>query len=70
MEKLREIVRPLEGRNYLQFSREWGRVVKLSRKPRSDEFVLTAKITGLGMAIVGMIGFSIRMIIQLTGKTL
>lgn len=58
MEKLRDIIG------------EWGRVVKLSRKPRSDEFVLTAKITGLGMAIVGMIGFSIRMIIQLTGKTL
>ncbi len=70
MGKLGEIAKPLEDRGYLRFFREWGRVVKLSRKPRSDEFVLTAKITGLGMAIVGMIGFSIRMIIQLTGKTL
>lgn len=70
MKRLGDVVKALEERGYLQIFREWGRVVKLSRKPRHDEFVLTAKITGLGMAIVGMIGFSLRMIIQLTGKTL
>lgn len=42
----------------------WNRVIKISRKPRKDEFVNVSKITGLGMIIVGLIGFIIRMIVQ------
>jgi protein transport protein SEC61 subunit gamma-like protein len=47
--------------------KEWNRVIKLSRKPRRSEFVMIAKITGLGMAIIGTIGFIIRMLLQITG---
>jgi protein transport protein SEC61 subunit gamma-like protein len=47
--------------------KNWDRVIKLSRKPRKDEFVTIAKITALGMLLVGFIGFIIRLIIQLTG---
>lgn len=45
--------------------KEWNRVIKLSRKPRKHEFIMIAKITGLGIIVVGMVGFAIRMIIQL-----
>jgi protein transport protein SEC61 subunit gamma-like protein len=47
--------------------KEWNRVIKLSRKPRRSEFVMIAKITGLGMALIGAIGFVIRMFLQVTG---
>lgn len=49
---------------------EWSRVVKLSRKPKKYELVTIAKVTGLGMLIVGLIGFMIRMIIQILGAVL
>jgi protein transport protein SEC61 subunit gamma-like protein len=44
--------------------KEWDRVVRLSRKPRRDEFTNIAKITGLGMVLIGIIGFIIRMVVQ------
>jgi protein transport protein SEC61 subunit gamma-like protein len=50
--------------------KEWNRVVKLSRKPRRAEFEMIAKITGLGMALIGAIGFIIRMLLQITGINL
>ncbi|MFQ6105541.1 MAG: protein translocase SEC61 complex subunit gamma [Candidatus Hydrothermarchaeaceae archaeon] len=50
--------------------REWVRVLKLSRKPRKSEFFMIAKITGIGIFLVGTIGFIIRMILQVTGITL
>jgi protein transport protein SEC61 subunit gamma-like protein len=50
--------------------KEWNRVIKLSRKPKRAEFEMIAKITGLGMALVGAIGFIIRMILQITGINL
>jgi protein transport protein SEC61 subunit gamma-like protein len=43
--------------------RDWHRVIKLSRKPRKDEFIMICKVTGLGMIVVGIIGFTIRMLI-------
>jgi protein transport protein SEC61 subunit gamma-like protein len=48
-------------------TKEWNRVIKLSRKPRREEFVTIAKITGLGMIVVGIIGFLIRIAIQIAG---
>ena len=50
--------------------KEWNRVIKLSRKPKRAEFVMIAKITGLGMALIGAIGFIIRMVLQITGINL
>lgn len=45
--------------------RDWHRVIKLSRKPRKDEFIMICKVTGLGMIVVGIIGFIIRMFITI-----
>lgn len=42
--------------------REWNRVLKLARKPRKQEFMNVAKITGLGIIVVGFIGFIIKLI--------
>ncbi|MBN2202888.1 MAG: protein translocase SEC61 complex subunit gamma [Candidatus Aenigmarchaeota archaeon] len=37
----------------------YKRVVDIARKPEKDEFISTAKITGMGMALLGAIGFII-----------
>lgn len=40
-----------------KFIRQSRYVLKLARKPNREEFVRTAKITGLGILILGLIGY-------------
>ena len=44
------------------------RVVLVSTKPDPEEFKVSSKITGLGMIIIGVIGFIIFMIFTLLGS--
>ncbi len=39
--------------------KEWKRVLKITRKPDREEFVMSAKVTGAGILIIGTIGFLI-----------
>ena len=36
---------------------QYGRVLRLARKPTADEFVKSSWVVGIGIAIVGLIGF-------------
>ena len=45
--------------------KETRRILRLTRKPRASEFNETAKITGLGMVLIGTLGFVIFTIFQL-----
>lgn len=45
--------------------KETRRILRLTRKPRGSEFNETAKITGLGMVLIGTLGFIIFTIFQL-----
>jgi len=36
---------------------EYQRVLKISTKPDREEFEMSAKVTGAGMIIIGLIGF-------------
>ncbi|MBS7610401.1 protein translocase SEC61 complex subunit gamma [Candidatus Bathyarchaeota archaeon] len=38
------------------------RLLKLSRKPGIDEFWLSVKICSVGIAIIGLVGFLIKLI--------
>jgi protein transport protein SEC61 subunit gamma-like protein len=38
---------------------KYGRVLKMARNPTNEEYAKTSKITGLGMLIIGLIGFII-----------
>jgi protein transport protein SEC61 subunit gamma-like protein len=44
---------------------KYGRVIKMARKPTSEEYEKTAKITGLGMVLIGALGFVIYIIREL-----
>jgi len=37
---------------------EYQRVLKISSKPDREEFEMSAKVTGAGMIIIGIIGFA------------
>lgn len=44
-----------------KFLRECKRVIRVTRKPNRDEFKTIVKVSGLGMIIIGLIGFLIAM---------
>ena len=39
--------------------REYLRILAVARKPSKDEFIATAKVSSLGLVIIGAIGFVI-----------
>lgn len=51
----------------MSFIQEAIRVLKLTRKPRKDEFIMISKITGLGMIIIGVMGVFIILLARLIG---
>ncbi len=47
-----------------RFINEAIRVLRVTKKPSKDEFLTVVKVTGLGMLIIGAIGFIIFIISQ------
>jgi protein transport protein SEC61 subunit gamma-like protein len=43
------------------------RVLRISKKPDKEEYIAFAKVTALGMVVIGVIGFVIVLISQLIG---
>ncbi len=41
---------------------KYGRVLKMARKPTNEEYEKTAKIVGLGILLIGALGFAIYII--------
>ena len=50
---------------FKRFVNECARVLKITKKPDSFEFKTIVKVTGLGIIIIGLIGFIIQIIKQL-----
>ena len=44
---------------------EYKRVLKIASKPDREEFEMSAKITGAGMIIIGIIGFAFYLLANL-----
>lgn len=51
----------------MSFIDEAIRVLKLTRKPKRDEFMLIAKITGVGLILIGALGTAIAVLGSITG---
>jgi len=54
-----EIQHNLEARQKRIGKGKYGRVMKMARNPTNEEFSKTSKITGLGIILIGAIGFLI-----------
>jgi len=50
-----------EKRKFKNFIQECHRVLRVTKKPTSEEFKTIVKVTALGIAIIGLIGFFISM---------
>ncbi len=48
-----------------RFLKETNRVLRITKKPNKEEFKTAVKVTGLGAAVIGVIGFIIFLIKQL-----
>jgi protein transport protein SEC61 subunit gamma-like protein len=58
-----EAQRVIEDRGGKIGKGKYGRVLKMARKPEPDEYSKTCKITAIGIIIIGIIGFSIYLIV-------
>jgi len=47
------------------FYKECIRVLKITKKPDKEEFKTIVKVSGLGMAVIGLIGFLIQLVKQI-----
>ena len=41
---------------------KYGRVIKMARKPTNDEYIKTVTITGIGLLLIGGLGFLLYLI--------
>ena len=48
-----------------RFCKECLRVLKVTKKPTAEEFKVIVKVSGLGIIIIGLVGFIIQIIRQL-----
>lgn len=47
--------------------RQFKRVIKVSRKPDRSEYLDVAKVTGIGILIIGAVGFIVMIVSVLLG---
>ena len=59
-----EVQHRIEARQQRIGKGKYGRVLKMARKPTSEEYEKTSKITGVGILAVGALGFTIYIIID------
>ena len=58
----------LNKESIISFIKLNQRVLQVSKRPDREEYYNVARITGLGVIVIGVIGFIISIIAQLAGK--
>ncbi|HYY48533.1 MAG TPA: protein translocase SEC61 complex subunit gamma, partial [Thermoplasmata archaeon] len=64
VDKSWDVQRRIEERMKRLGKGKYGRVLKMARKPTSDEYSKVVMITGLGIAAIGALGFVIYLIMR------
>ncbi len=64
VEKSWEIQKGIEERAKRLGKGKYGRVLKMARKPTNDEYAKTVMITGIGLVLIGGLGFAIYLIVK------
>jgi len=62
LEKVWRVQRKIEERNARIGKGKYGRVMKMARKPTEEEYSRTVMITGIGILLIGAVGFLIYLI--------
>ncbi|MBT4135814.1 protein translocase SEC61 complex subunit gamma [archaeon] len=53
--------------NLKSFTKQCLRVWKLLKKPSKTEFTTIAKVSAIGLALIGVIGFAISLLMEFLG---
>jgi protein transport protein SEC61 subunit gamma and related proteins len=56
------------GTRFKSFMRECIRVFKITKKPTKEEFKTISKVAGLGILIIGLLGFIVHLLKTLVFK--
>jgi protein transport protein SEC61 subunit gamma-like protein len=64
VDKSWDVQRRIEERMKRLGKGKYGRVLKMARKPTSDEYSKVIMITGIGIALIGALGFVIYLIMR------
>jgi len=59
IDKAWEVQHKVEKRTERLGKGKYGRVLKMARNPEPDEYIKTSQMTAIGIAIIGLIGFTI-----------
>lgn len=58
-------VKPSVSFKIKKFWKECMRVIKITKKPDSVEFKTIVKVTGIGILVIGALGFAIHLIVRM-----
>jgi protein transport protein SEC61 subunit gamma-like protein len=58
----------LKVENWSKKLKEYIRILKLARRPKRDEFFKTSKIAGAAIALIGLIGFTVYLLLTVLPK--
>ena len=58
--------KPSLWQRFKRFLIQCKRVFKVTRKPSKEEFLVISKVTGIGILIIGLLGFIIKFAWELT----
>lgn len=64
VEKSWEVQRRVEERLKRVGKGKYGRIMKMARKPTQDEFSKVILITGIGLVLIGALGFGIYLVMR------
>lgn len=62
VDKSWEVQKDIEDRTKKFGKGKYGRVLRMARKPTNEEFVRVIEVTGLGLILIGGLGFLIYLI--------
>jgi len=62
---MEEEIKPTVMYKLKRFGKECIRVLRVTKKPSKDEFKTIVKVSGLGIIIIGLLGFIIQIIKQI-----
>lgn len=60
----------MDSMSITSFLKSCKRVLKVATKPSKEEFLKTSKVTGLGILLIGGIGFAVFLIFSFGGLLL
>ncbi len=68
IEKFWRVQRRIEDRFRMIGKGKYSRILKMARKPTREEYRKVITITGLGMILIGALGFTIYIILSIIVK--